>query len=51
MGRYVDRNEAMQIAVIAGQVEIGQTYQLHTLFSEDLWSANEMKGLFKCLYL
>ena len=33
-GRFVDRKEAMRIAVLAGQVEAGD---VPDLYSEDLW--------------
>lgn len=35
--RFVDREEAMQIALKVGQVEEGKTYNENRLFSEDLY--------------
>jgi len=35
--RFVDRTEAMKIALAAGQVTEGETYSTSELFSEDLY--------------
>lgn len=36
-GRFVSREEAMDIAIRAGQVKDGKTVNPRRLFSEDLW--------------
>ena len=36
-GRFVDRSEALKIAISSGQVEEGKTINRRHLFSEDLW--------------
>lgn len=36
-GRFVDRKEAYQVALEAGQVKKGETTHTDSLFSEDLW--------------
>ena len=36
-GLYVRRAPALQIAISAGQVEEGKTFNKEQLFSEDLW--------------
>lgn len=36
-GRFRTREESMQIAIDAGQVIKGSTYQHNQLFSEDVW--------------
>jgi len=35
--RFVDREEGLEIAIAAGQVEKGKTYSNTSLFSEDLY--------------